>query len=127
MPSQTKYASIQSLNNHQQSIAVMNDDTETWLKALQKAPLAANQRTLAKKLGFSVGKTNYILKALIAKGHLKAERFINSNNKRAYRYVLTPSGLQTRIKLAEKFIQRKKEEYEALQRELEELKAKHSQ
>src|SRR5699024_7043568 len=62
MPSQTKYASIQSLNNHQQSIAVMNDDTETWLKALQKAPLAANQRTLAKKLGFSVGKTNYILK-----------------------------------------------------------------
>src|SRR5690625_5373010 len=93
MPSQTKYASIQSLNNHHQPLAVMNHDTETWLKALQKAPLATNQRTLAKKLGFSVGKTNYILKALIAKGHLKAERFINSSNKRAYRYVLTPSGL----------------------------------
>jgi len=105
----------------------MNCDTETHLKTLQNAPLAANQRTLAKKLGFSVGKTNYILKALIEKGHLKAERFINSNNKRAYRYVLTPSGLQARIKLTEKFIKRKKVEYEALQRELEELKAEHSQ
>src|SRR5690625_2438796 len=100
----------------------MNCDTETHLKTLQNAPLAANQRTLAKKLGFSVGKTNYILKALIEKGHLKVERFINSNNKLAYRYVLTPSGLQTRIKLTEKFIQRKKEEYEALRRELKELR-----
>src|SRR5690625_7959388 len=97
----------------------MNHDTETWLKALQKAPLAANQRTLAKKLGFSVGKTNYILKALIAKGHLKAERFINSNNKRAYRYVLTPSGLQTRIKLTEKFTPTQKAQYVAMQRESE--------
>src|SRR5690625_321092 len=105
----------------------MNSDTETHFKALQKAPLATNQRTLAKKLGFSVGKTNYILKALIAKGHLKAERFINSSNKLAYRYVLTPSGLQTRIKLTEKFIQTTKAEHEALKRELEELKAEHSQ
>jgi len=104
----------------------MNHDTETHLKTLQNAPLAANQRTLAKKLGFSVGKTNYILKALVEKGHLKAERFINSNNKLAYRYVLTPSGLQARIKLTEKFIKRKKVEYEMLQRELEELRAKQS-
>jgi len=104
----------------------MNSDTETHFKVLQNAPLAASQRSLAKKLGFSVGKTNYILKALIEKGHLKAERFINSNNKLAYRYVLTPSGLQTRIRLTEKFIHRKKEEYEALQKELEKLKAEHS-
>src|SRR5699024_1741721 len=104
----------------------MTHDTETHLKTLQNAPLAANQRTLAKKLGISVGKTNYILKALIEKGHLTSERFINSNNKLAYRYVLTPSGLQARIKLTEKFIKRKKVEYEMLQRELEELRAKQS-
>src|SRR5690625_1883788 len=99
----------------------MNSDTETHFKVLQNAPLATTQRSLAKKLGFSVGKTNYILKALVEKGHLKAERFINSNNKLAYRYVLTPSGLQARIKLTEKFIKRKKAEYETLQKELDEL------
>lgn len=104
----------------------MSHDTETHFKVLQNAPLAANQRSLAKKLGFSVGKTNYILKALIEKGHLKAERFINSNNKLAYRYVLTPSGLQARIKLTEKFIQRKKAEYEGLRKELEDLRVKQS-
>jgi len=97
-------------------------NTEVYLKALQNAPNVANQRTLAQKLGFSVGKTNYILKALTAKGYLKAERFINSNNKAAYRYVLTPKGVQERIRLTEKFIAKKKREYGALQRELEYLK-----
>lgn len=72
-PNQTKYASIPCLNNHHQSIAIMDDDAETWLKALQKAHLATCQCTQAKKLGFSVGKTDYILKALITKGHLKAK------------------------------------------------------
>src|SRR5690625_619850 len=97
-------------------------NSETHLKALQNAPLAVNQRSLAQKLGFSVGKTNYIVKALIAQGHLKAERFINSDNKLAYRDVLTPSGLQARIKRTEKFIQPKKKEYERLQQELVDLK-----
>src|SRR5699024_4269672 len=97
-------------------------NTELHLKALQQAPKAPNQRTLAQTLGFSVGKTNYILKALIARGHLKAERFINSDNKAAYRYVLTPKGLQARIQLTEKFIERKRREYEVLQEELEQLR-----
>src|SRR5699024_12854512 len=105
----------------------MNCDTETHLKTLQNAPLAANQRTLAKKLGFSVGKTNYILKALVEKGHIKAERFINSHNKLTYRYVLTPSGLQERIKLTEKYLKRKNAEYETMQKELEELQGKNTE
>ncbi len=100
----------------------MNLDAETHLKALQNAPEAQNQRSLAAKLGFSIGKTNYILKALLKKGHLKAERFINSNNKLAYRYVLTPSGLQMRITLTEKFILEKEKEYEILKKELKKLK-----
>src|SRR5690625_5118794 len=97
-------------------------NTEVYLKALQNAPNAANQRALAQKLGFSVGKTDYILKALKAKGYLKDEHFINSNNKAAYRYVVTPKGLQERIRLTEKFIARKKREYEVLQAELAELR-----
>src|SRR5690625_3574700 len=97
-------------------------NTEVYLKALQNAPSAAHQRTLAQKLGFSVGKTNYSLKALPATCSLPAERFINSDNKAAYRYVLTPKGVQERIRLTEKFIARKKREYEVLQWELECLK-----
>ena len=81
-----------------------------------------NQTTLAKQLGFSIGKTHYILKALIEKGLLKAERFAHAENKLNYRYALTPEGIQQRIELTEKFIKRKKQEYQQLTQELEELK-----
>lgn len=98
-------------------------DSETLLKTLKHAPIEPNQRSLAQQLGFSIGKTNYILKALIEKGLLKAERFAHSDNKLNYRYALTPQGIQERIRLTEKFIQRKKQEYEQLTQELEGLKS----
>ncbi len=102
-------------------------NTEVLLQTLQQAPQAANQATLAGTLGFSVGKTNYILKAVIAKGLIKAERFATSDNKLAYRYVLTPAGIQERIRLTEKFIELKKLEYEQLSVELAELRADSTQ
>ncbi|MFY9180516.1 MAG: MarR family EPS-associated transcriptional regulator [Venatoribacter sp.] len=95
---------------------------EIDLQTLCLAPQEPSQRSLAEKLGFSIGKTNYILKGLIEKGYIKAERFINSDNKAGYRYVLTPSGIKERIRLTEAFIERKKHEYEELKRDLEELK-----
>lgn len=98
-------------------------NNEVLLKTLQHAPEEPNQRSLAQQLGFSLGKTNYILKAITEKGLLKAERFVNSDNKLAYRYVLTPAGIQERIRLTEKFIARKKAEYEQLSAELEQLRA----
>ena len=101
-------------------IATMN--TETQLNTLRYAPEANSQQNLAKKLGFSLGKTNYVLKGVIAKGWIKAERFINSDNKAGYRYVLTPSGVKARIELTEAFIERKKQEYEELQQDLKQLK-----
>ena len=97
-------------------------DSETLLKTLKHAPIEPNQRSLAQQLGFSIGKTNYILKALIEKGLIKAERFAHSDNKLNYRYVLTPQGIQQRIELTENFIKRKKQEYEQLSQELEALK-----
>ena len=97
-------------------------DSETLLKTLKHAPIEPNQRSLAQQLGFSIGKTNYILKALIEKGLIKAERFAHSSNKLNYRYVLTPHGIQQRIELTENFIKRKKLEYDQLTQELKELK-----
>ena len=44
---------------------------ETLLETLRIVANEPNQRTLAQRLGFSVGKTNYILKALVEKGFVQ--------------------------------------------------------
>lgn len=80
------------------------------------------QRELARELGVSLGKANYCLKALIEKGLVKAKNFKNSANKRAYLYMLTPKGLETKTRISIGFLQRKIEEYEALRHEIEQLK-----
>src|SRR5699024_6416114 len=95
---------------------------ESTLQALRLAPQEKNQRVLAKKLGFSLGKTNYILKGLVEKGYIKVERFMASDQKAVYRYVLTPKGIRHRISLTEAFIKRKKIEYEELEKDLKKLK-----
>jgi EPS-associated MarR family transcriptional regulator len=81
-----------------------------------------SQRDLSKKVGLSLGSVNYIMKELIKKGYVKTQRFKNSNNKVAYIYVLTPHGINARIQQTQYFLQIKMEEYERLQKEIEELK-----
>lgn len=81
-----------------------------------------SQRRLADELGVSVGKVNYCLKALIDRGLVKANNFRNSQNKRAYLYVLTPKGLSEKSRNAVRFLQRKTAEYEALRKEIDQLK-----
>ena len=90
------------------------------LKALEANP-KLSQRELAKQLGISLGKTNYCLKALVDKGWIKARNFKNSQNKLAYAYILTPKGLEQKARLTLSFLQRKRQEYEALKREIEAL------
>jgi EPS-associated MarR family transcriptional regulator len=79
-----------------------------------------SQPSIAKEIGFSVGKVNFILNALIEKGLIKTTRFLSSNNRMKYAYLLTDDGIKEKISLTQKFIARKKAEYEELQRELEE-------
>ena len=81
-----------------------------------------SQRDLSKKIGLSLGSMNYILKELIKKGYVKAQRFKNSHNKAAYIYVLTPQGINERVRQTQYFLQLKMTEYEKLQKEIEELK-----
>jgi EPS-associated MarR family transcriptional regulator len=97
---------------------------ETHLKVLRHLEdnPSVSQRELAAALGISLGKTNYCLKALISKGMVKAKNFKNSANKRAYLYILTPKGMETKARISVKFLQRKVEEYEALRIEIEQLK-----
>ena len=80
-----------------------------------------SQRELSQSLNISLGKVNYILKALINKGIIKARNFTNSKNKRAYAYYLTPKGLQEKARLTVSFFDRKSKEYDKLKNELREL------
>jgi len=81
-----------------------------------------SQRELSKKLDLSLGKINYLVNALLDKGLVKTERFINARNKLAYMYILTPAGISMKAKLTYSFLKRKMGEYDALKLEIEELK-----
>ena len=91
------------------------------IKVLEKAPVQS-QRALSERCGVSLGSIHYCLNALIEKGYVKAKNFRNAQNKLAYAYVLTPSGLNLKKELTLTFLRRKQEEYDALQREIEALK-----
>lgn len=91
------------------------------LKELQQDP-DLSQRELAKRLDISLGKANFCLKALIEKGLVKAENFKNSTNKVGYLYLLTPKGIEEKVSLTQRFLQRKLKEYETLEKEIELLR-----
>lgn len=91
------------------------------LKRLEANP-ELSQRDLARELGVSVGKINYGLRALLDLGLIKAHNFVNSRNKQAYIYVLTPKGIQAKARTAVRYFRQKLAEHEAIQRELEELR-----
>ena len=88
------------------------------LRKIKNNPVSS-QRELAEKLGFSLGKLNYCLKALKTKGLIKIENFANHPNKLNYFYVLTPRGLKEKSKMTINFMQRKMKEYDELKKELE--------
>lgn len=91
------------------------------LKTLKETP-EVSQRELAQQLGVSLGKVNYCLKALVGKGSLKINNFRNSDNKLAYRYFLTPHGMEQKTRMTVEFLQVKMVEYEQLKAEIVRLK-----
>jgi len=91
------------------------------LKLLQAKP-QMSQRDLAQAMGVSLGKANYCLKALMGKGLVKLENFRNNPDKRQYAYLLTPAGLEEKTRITMAFLRRKVVEYEALEREIEQLR-----
>lgn len=100
----------------------MNDELSIKLfRELEKTP-ERSQRALSKSCGVSLGSIHYCLNALIEKGYVKARNFKNAQNKLAYAYILTPSGIRLKKELTLVFLRRKQEEYEALQQEIKALK-----
>ena len=97
------------------------DDKYYLFKELEKSQ-SNSQRELASQMGVSLGKINFILKALIAKGWVKMENFAQSNNKIGYRYILTPDGIAEKVRITRAFIRKKEQEYEKIKQEIEEAK-----
>lgn len=91
------------------------------LRLLESNP-RMNQRNLSEALGLSLGKTNYCIRALLNKGLIKMQNFRNSQNKLAYSYLLTPSGIAAKTELTACFLKRKMDEYESLKHEIEALR-----
>lgn len=77
---------------------------------------------MAYELGMSLGKANYLLRALLAKGFVKAENFRNSRSKRGYAYLLTSEGVTAKAELTRQFLATKIEEYDNLRIEIERLR-----
>lgn len=82
-----------------------------------------SQRDLAKAVGVSVGRMNYVLNALVDKGLVKLGNFTAAKDKRRYAYVLTPKGIAQKAMLTRSFLARKMEEYKTLQDEIEALQS----
>lgn len=91
------------------------------LRLIEERP-EISQRELARILGVSLGKSHYLLKALLDKGLVKMDNFRRHNNKLAYVYMLTPSGIAAKLSLTKQFLNHKEAEYLALQGEIAQLR-----
>ncbi len=95
----------------------LKEDNLKLIKEVESSP-EQTQRVISTKLGFSLGKTNYLIKELIKKGFIKAQNFTSGKNKiKKAQYFLTPKGIEERFSLTYHFLKRKEEEYNNMQRE----------
>ena len=93
------------------------------LRKLESSP-EYTQRELSREMGVSLGKVNYCMKKLTEKGLIKITNFKQSPNKMSYSYILTPKGIEEKVRLTFSFLERKVIEFEILKKEINNLKLK---
>ena len=76
-------------------------------------------RELAEKVGISNGSAYYLLTSLIDKGFIKLSNFKENSQKTKYSYILTPKGIREKSLITSNFLVRKKQEFEALKKEID--------
>ena len=74
------------------------------LLILKNIDKTTSQKSIAQEIGYSAGKVNYILKALIEKSMVKVENFMNNKNKKQYKYLLTEDGIKYKINKLKKYL-----------------------
>jgi len=95
------------------------EDILSIIKEIETDP-AATQRTVSKKLGISLGKTNYLLKELIKKDIIKTRSFLNNPGKlKKISYILTSKGFEEKLQLTYHFLKKKEAEYNLLKEDWE--------
>lgn len=102
-----------------------NTEREEVLKILREIEEnpEMTQRELSSRLGVSLGKVNFLLKALITKGFIKADNFKKADNKISYLYLLTPRGIEEKARITYYFLIKKVKEFDQLEEEIRQLKA----
>ena len=98
-----------------------NNDYLKVLRNIDKNP-TKTQRELAKNLGFSLGKFNYIINELKKKGLIKFSNFKKNPKKLNYIYYLTPRGFTEKTKLTIRYLKKISKEYEKLKEEINQKK-----
>lgn len=107
---------------HQEREPAPPDPVALQAMRLLDASPRHSQREIARELGLSLGKANYVLRALLQKGFVKARSFSRSPRKAGYMYLLTPAGVAAKADLSRRFLQLKLREYESLRAEIERLR-----
>jgi EPS-associated MarR family transcriptional regulator len=90
------------------------------LKILATEP-HISQREMSRRMGISLGKTNYVLSVLAEKGIIKMKRLKNAHQKIPYVYQLTPRGLEQKARITARFLKRKLLEYEEIKSQIKEI------
>jgi EPS-associated MarR family transcriptional regulator len=103
--------------NRYPEFAAMSSDQRTFkiLDELHRTEVIS-QRELAGRTGISLGQVNYLLNRLMEKGLIKFRNFKHSTNKKKYAYILTPRGIETKSRLAVRFILDRLKEYNRLKK-----------
>ena len=101
----------------------LQEDTRFRILRLLEANPEMSQRELAAAVGISTGAVYYLLSALVERGLVKMGNFSASSDKRRYAYILTPKGVAEKAAITGRFLSRKRQEYDALRREISELES----
>ena len=88
------------------------------LKIINESPQIST-REIAQKVGISNGSAYYLLTSLIDMSFVKRLNFKDSSQKVKYSYLLTPKGIREKSLITSKFLVRKKQEFEALKKEID--------
>lgn len=101
-----------------------SEDILNIIKEIESDP-HATQRSLSSKLGFSLGKTNYLLNQLIKKGLIKVCHFSSTPEKiKKINYLLTKRGFEERFNLVKYFLKLKELEYTHIKEEMQRITEK---
>ncbi len=102
----------QPRSSHPQETGAMaySDRDFKILDALESQKITS-QRQLAILTGISLGQVNYALRSLLAKGMVKLDNFKKNPHKSGYAYLITPTGIETKSKLAVRFVIERLNEY----------------